>query len=84
MVKSTRSEFISALHKLILFMLEKHNGDIGQDSQPQIMSRDEAESSIERKVPASVVPEIATGEEAVNLTEYNHFCQQCTQDGELL
>lgn len=84
MVKSTRSEFSSALHKLILFMLEKHNGDIGQDSQPQIMSRDEAESSIERKVPASVVPEIATGEEAVNLTEYNHFCQQCTQDGELL
>lgn len=83
MVKTTRSELSSAVRKLIIFMLEKHNGDIGQDSQPQIMSRD-AESSIERKVPASVVPEIATGKEAVNLTEYNHFCQQCTKDGELL
>lgn len=83
MVKKTRSELSSAVRKVIIVMLEKHNGDIGQDSQPQIMSRD-AESSIERKVPASVVPVIATGEEAVNLTKYNHFCQQCTKDGELL
>lgn len=83
MVKSTRSEFSSAVHRFITFMLEEHSGDIGQDAQPQIMSRD-AESSLERKAPASVVPEIVTGEEAVNLMEYNHFCQQCRQDGELL
>lgn len=83
MVKSTRSEFSSAVHKMVTFLLEKQKGGIGQDSQPQKISRD-AESSIERKVPASVVPETVTGEEAVNLTEYNRFCQQCTQDGELL
>lgn len=80
--RGDRSEMTAANLNVISQLLRNQNqmsSQVCESSSPRVLDLPE-----EVDTAAPRVEEIVPVEDKVDLTEYNHFCQQCTYGGELL